>query len=101
MAKVKFQLKKPITDFEIDIDETDFQLIGYSVQKWIKASECLPKNSELKIVAIKDESDDSSYTYTTFGWYLKQANCWIVDNEMRTDVYAWMVLPWPPKEEQI
>lgn len=68
---------------------------------WIPANELLPKNDEYKIVTILDESGDTPYRYVTFGWYLEEANCWIVDNEKRTDVIAWAVLPLPYKKKNM
>ena len=71
-----------------------------AVPKWTRVKNGLPKNDELKIVAIKDEHGDNPYIFPTVGWYLEKADCWIVDNECRSDVYAWMPLPEPPKEKQ-
>lgn len=67
----------------------------YDSNLWIPSSEGPPKDDDWKIVTIKDESGDSPYLYTDFGWYLDVAKCWIIDAEQRTDVIAWMNLPNP------
>ena len=64
-----------------------------------KASERLPKNEDLVIVTIFDESGDTLYRYTDFGWYLEAENCWIIDAAQRIDVIAWMPLPKPYRED--
>lgn len=66
--------------------------------KWIPVSERLPENDDFVIVTIKDESGDSPYIYSDFGWYLDKAACWIIDAEQRTDIIAWMPLPQPYKD---
>ena len=67
--------------------------------EWILCSERLPKNNGWVIVTILDEYGDTPYRYTSFGWYLEVANCWIIDAEQRTDVTAWMPLPEPYKDD--
>ena len=71
-----------------------------NVGKWIPVSERLPKNDDWVIVTILDERGDTPFKYTDFGWYLEEANCWIVDAEQRKDVVAWMTLPEPYKEKK-
>lgn len=66
-----------------------------SVEQWIPVSEDLPKNEDWVSVTILDESGDTPFRYTDFGWYLDVADCWIVDSEKRTDVIAWMPKPKP------
>lgn len=68
--------------------------------EWISVNKELPKHDDWKIVTILDEHGDTPYRYTDFGWYLEEANCWIVDAEQRTDVIAWMPLPEPYKEDE-
>ena len=68
-------------------------------EKWILCSERLPKNEDLVIVTIFDESGDTLYRYTDFGWYLEAENCWIIDAAQRIDVIAWMPLPKPYRED--
>ena len=78
------------------------QLPSVSTEKpnrWIPVSERLPENGCFVIVTIKDESGDSLYLYSDFGWYLDKAACWIIDAEQRTDIIAWMSLPEPYKAE--
>lgn len=71
-----------------------------SAQQWVPASERLPENDDWVIVTILDESGDTPWRYSDFGWYLKEANCWIVDAQQRKDVVAWMPLPEPYEEEE-
>ena len=62
-------------------------------QRWIPCDKRVPSSDEWVIVTILDESGDTPWRYTDFGWYLDRAKCWIVDAEQRTDVIAWMPLP--------
>ncbi len=97
------ELEASVAGYEASTDVQFVERDGYSelrfVPKWTPVAERLPKNDELKIVAIKDEHGDSPYAYVAVGWYLEKACCWIVDNEWRTDVYSWMPLPLPPEPE--
>lgn len=68
------------------------------MSEWINVKEKLPKNDDWKIVTILDENGDTPYRYVGFGRYLESANCWIVDNERRTDIVAWTNLPTPYEE---
>lgn len=61
--------------------------------EWIPTDESLPKNDDWKIITVCDESGDRPYVYTDFGWYLEQADCWIVHADKRRDVTAWATLP--------
>ena len=66
-----------------------------SAQQWIPTTELLPKNDDWVVVTVLDESGDTPYRYTHFGWYLEAVDGWIIDNERRNDVIAWMPLPSP------
>ena len=66
---------------------------------WIPCSEKLPSNDDFVIITILDEHGDTKYRYSSFGWYLNVAKCWIVDDELRNDVVAWAPLPEPYKGE--
>lgn len=68
--------------------------------KWIPVSEQLPKNEDWVTVTILDESGDTPYRYTDFGWYMMQGHAWIVGNEVRNDIIAWMSKPKPYKGEE-
>lgn len=68
------------------------------IPRWIPVTERLPKNDDFVIVTVKDESGDSPYVYSDFGWYFDRAECWIVETEQRTNITHWMPLPKPPKE---
>ena len=65
------------------------------MNKWIFVDEHLPEYGDIVIVTILDDFGDNSYSYTTVGFYVKEGKCWIVDNEIRRDVVAWMPLPLP------
>ena len=65
--------------------------------QWFPTTELLPKNDDWVIVTVLDESGDTPYRYTHFGWYLEAVDGWIIDNERRNDVIAWMPLPTPWK----
>ena len=68
--------------------------------KWIPVLKHLPKNDDQVIISIRDNSGDNVLYYSDFGWYLEEAKCWIVDNEQRRDIIAWMPKPKPYKEEK-
>ena len=69
-------------------------------QHWIPCSERFPENDDWQIVSILDESGDTPYRYSDFGWYLDKAESWIIDAEQRTDIIAWMPLPEPYAERR-
>ena len=69
------------------------------MSKWISVKDRLPPQRETVIVAINDEHGDTPFKYTHFGWYLPDGKCWIVDGDATLNVYAWMPLPEPPKED--
>lgn len=70
-----------------------------SAQRWIPCSERLPKErSDWKNVTIIDESGDTSYIYTSVGFYLSDG-CWIVDNEPMDDDSSIRVLAWASMPE--
>ena len=68
-----------------------------TINDWISVKDELPQNHETVIVAIDDDSGDSHFRYTGHGWYFNEAKSWIVDDERRTDVYAWKRFPEPPE----
>lgn len=68
--------------------------------RWIPVTKSLPKNDDWCIVTILDESGDTPFRYTDFGWYLEEASCWIVGAERWTGVVAWMLLPEPWRGEE-
>lgn len=67
--------------------------------EWISVKDRLPPAYDTCITAIKDDSGDTAFRYVYFGWYLPEGKCWIIDDKARTDVYAWMPLSEPPKED--
>ena len=68
--------------------------------RWIPVTERLPKDDDWQLVTILDESGDTPYRYSDFGWYLEAAECWIVDANQRRDIIAWTPLPEPWKGEK-
>lgn len=70
------------------------------MSEWIPVSERVPNSDDWVIVTILDESGDAPYRYTEFGWYMMQGHAWIVDNEVRRDIIAWIPLPRPYKGEE-
>lgn len=60
---------------------------------WILCKDRVPITGEQCIVSIKDDSGDSSYFYTSVGWYIPSIDKWVVDNELNGQVEAWMPLP--------
>ena len=64
-------------------------------QKWIPVTKALPENDDWVIVSIYDDDGDTSWQYTTPGFYVPYGKCWIVDNEYCKNVIAWMPLPKP------
>lgn len=67
--------------------------------EWIPVTEQLPENEDWVNVTILDESGDTPSRYTDFGWYLEAVGGWIVDNERRNDIIAWIPLAEPYKGE--
>lgn len=72
-----------------------------ALTSWISVKDKLPQSYEYVIVAIDDDSGDSHFRYTGRGWYVPEAEFWIVDDERRTDVYAWRRFPEPPQEASV
>lgn len=68
-------------------------------RKWIPVTEALPINDDWVIVSIYDDDGDTSWQYTTPGFYVPYGKCWIVDNEYCKNVIAWMPLPEPWRGE--
>lgn len=67
---------------------------------WIKTTEKLPCAETTVIVSIKSydilgERTENINSYVTFGWYLPEGHCWIVNNKIRHDIVAWQPLPEP------
>lgn len=62
-----------------------------TIPKWLSVNERLPKEEEIVIVTVKDNSADSPIYHTSVGWYYK--GVWVVENEVSHQVTAWMPLP--------
>ena len=62
---------------------------------WIPCSERLPRTEDFMIITILDDGGDIPIIYSDFGWYASVGGFWVVDNETRKDVIAWMPLPEP------
>lgn len=74
---------------------------SFKFSEWVDSKKYLPANEELVIVSIKDDHGDYIRRYTSFGWQphgFINKNDWIVENEVRNDVEAWMPLPEPYKD---
>lgn len=63
--------------------------------QWIPCSERLPRTEDFMIITILDDGGDIPIIYSDFGWYASVGGFWVVDNETRKDVIAWMPLPTP------
>lgn len=85
--KYKMELLGMITAIEIKHNEL--------ASKWIPVTKALPINDDWVIVSIYDDDGDTSWQYTTPGFYVPYGKCWIVDNEYCKNVIAWMPLPEP------
>ena len=90
--------------FDHTLDDIDAQptidAIPVEQAKWIPVSKRVPNSDDWAIVTILDESGDTPYRYTDLGWYMEQGHAWIVDNEVRRDIIAWMPKPRPWKGEE-
>lgn len=75
--------------------DAETRLMSLEQPHWIPVTERLPEDDDWKVVTILDESGDTPYRYSDFGWYLEAAKCWIVEANQRTDIIAWMPLPEP------
>lgn len=87
------QLK--IINAEKAIDAIELLPSAQPERKWISVTEALPENDDWVIVSIYDDDGDTSWQYTTPGFYVPYGKCWIVDNEYCKNVIAWMSLPKP------
>lgn len=63
--------------------------------QWIPCSERLPRTEDFMIITMLDDSGDIPIIYSDFGWYASVGGFWVVDNETRKNVIAWMPLPEP------
>lgn len=99
--------KKKVQDFLTTSFNTIESVIGHLFEEsagytddkgWISVKKRWPAEGQQVLVTIKDESGDTSYSYTTTGWHISTGDHWIVDNELTGWVTHWMPLPEPPKE---
>ncbi len=98
--RATINLRRPIIEIEADFDENSIKANGYEILRWIPCGERLPENDDWQIVTVLDETGDTPFRYTDFGWYLEAAKCWIINAEQRTDIVAWMPLPEPFAERR-
>ena len=78
--------------FRIGVQRS-YDVTKESERKWTPVTEALPENDDWVIVSIYDDDGDTSWQYTTPGFYVPYGKCWIVDNEYCRNVIAWMPLP--------
>lgn len=102
MARATIKLKRPITDFELDIDENSVDFL------WIPCSERLPEEDDYRPCY---EYDDGVVWWVNdigqmgLGWYYSSTGTWayydgINGCEKRVgNVIAWMPLPEPYRED--
>lgn len=102
-TEVDNNIIKAIQDVAVDVDKDELiKALAYdrnqydkgfsdATPKWISINERLPKEEEIVIVTVKDDSADSPIYYTSVGWYYK--GIWVVGNEVCYQVIAWMPLP--------
>ena len=92
--------KKWIDLLNIFAESCDFDVnkIMWNTQGWIPCSERLPNGQTEVVVSCSDDSGDTPFNYTSFGWVTNDGEYWIVDNEINNFVIAWMPLPKPCKE---
>lgn len=95
--RTTLKLKKPITDFEIDIDENSFE--GFDLIKWIPCEngKNLPDAEEVVLLSCHDDFGDTSFDFVCSGWLTTEKEYWIVDNAINTCVVAWAPFPKPYK----
>lgn len=98
--RATINLKRPITEIEADFDENSIEANGYEILKWIPCKKELPQSRTDVLVSCHDDSGDTSYNYTSYGWMTTDKEYWIIDNEINNFVVAWMPLPEPYKGEQ-
>ena len=69
------------------------------MNEWISVKDRLPEMCEEVIVAICDDTGDTPWKYTTFGWMVNEVT-WIIANGIGYGVTHWMPLPAPPTEKE-
>ena len=85
-----------------EVPEATLYLFDEPVAKpvWVPVSERLPKDDDLHLVTLYDNSGDTPYIYVSVGWHIFGEDKWIVDNELHYNVTAWMENPEPYKGDK-
>lgn len=83
-----------IFNYDDVLDAID-ELSTVEQSRWILCSERLPDDGDIVIVSIRDETGDTKFNYSSYGWITTNKEYWIVDNEINNYVVAWMSLPEP------
>ncbi len=88
MSRARLKLKRPITEFELDVDENSVQFL------WIPVTEQLPEiDQEVLVYLFKD----SPYIAWHDGKYWCTEEFCLDEDECPTH---WMSLPEPPKKNE-
>lgn len=67
---------------------------------WIPLSEKSPRGQTQVIISGYDDSGDTPFDYTAYGWMTRDGKYWIVDNDIDNFVVAWMPMPRPYRKEK-
>jgi hypothetical protein len=94
--------KPPLRCMRQLLSEAADAIENLSKPRWIPVSERKPKTDDIVIVAIHDDSGDTSYDVTNVGFYLDvfPLGIWVVENERCNYVTHWQPLPPAPKEDK-
>ena len=90
--KVRDQTTKAILETLADLPDAQ--------PGWIPCKEKLPNGQTEVIVSCHDDSGDTPFDYTSWGWMTTDGEYWIVDNEINNFVVAWLPFPESYKEEK-
>lgn len=97
--KTNYFLEENLASQKYVLKEKALQAISNleSYSPWIDPEDKLPQEEEEVIITVKDELGDTSFLYTTYGWYFD--GNWFSDNKRIFGVRAWRFFPEPYKED--